>query len=276
MCYKKMSVNVLAIIAVFLMSSCLEVKNIAYFQKISDKNESSKQQKNSKVLFDAHIKPKDMLSISVVTSDPDASRNYNLFVPQMSIESANQNSLFSQPALQNYLVESDGYIDFPVLGKIYVSGLTRTQLEMLLFKKLEPAFTQEKPIITIRISNYSVNILGEVGRPGKFETSNDRLTIFEGLALAGDLTIYGRRDNVKVLREDADGTKRYFSLNLNDRDVIYSPGYFLEQNDVVYVEPNKSRSRSSNFGEAESFSISSVSVLLTLTSIIFTVFKVNI
>ena len=133
MCYKKMSVNVLAIIAVFLMSSCLEVKNIAYFQKISDKNESSKQQKNSKVLFDAHIKPKDMLSISVVTSDPDASRNYNLFVPQMSIESANQNSLFSQPALQNYLVESDGYIDFPVLGKIYVSGLTRTQLEMLLF-----------------------------------------------------------------------------------------------------------------------------------------------
>jgi polysaccharide export outer membrane protein len=271
----KNSINALIIFVVFLMTSCLEVRDIAYFQKISDKNESSKQQKNSKVLFDAHIKPKDLLRISVVTSDPEASRNYNLFVPQMSIESANENSLYSQPTLQNYLVENDGNIDFPVFGKIYVAGLTRSQLEMLLSKKLESAFTGEKPIITIRIANYSVNILGEVGRPGKYETTNERLTIFEGLALAGDLTIRARRDNVKVLREDADGTKKIFLLNLNDRDVIYSPAYFLEQNDVVYVEPNKSRSRSSNFGEAESFSISTVSVLLTLTSLIFTVFKIN-
>ena len=118
-----------------------------------------------------------------------------------------------------------------------------------------------------------MNILGEVQKPGRFETNNDRLTIFEGLALAGDLTIYGKRDNIKVLRESADGTKQYITLNLNDKNIIYSPAYYLEQNDVVYVEPNKSRSRSSNYGAAETFQISSLSVLLTLTSLIFTVFK---
>ena len=257
------------------MNSCIGAKNIAYFQKNSTNKESSKQLKKSKELFDACIKPKDMLMITVVSSEPEASRIYNLLVPQLS-DASSPSSLFSQPTLQNYLVENDGNIDFPVFGKIHAAGLTRNQLELLLYQKLEPAFSKEKPIITIRIANYSVNILGEVNKPGKFQTSNDRLTIFEGLALAGDLTIYARRDNVKVLREDADGTKKYFTLNLNDKDIIYSSGYFLEQNDVVYVEPNKSKSRSSNFGAAETFSISSLSVLLTLTSLIFTVFKVSI
>lgn len=271
----KSSQTAFLILTILLTISCSEVKNIAYFQRISNNKEASRQPKTSKGLFEACIKPKDVLSITVVSTEPEASRIYNLMVPQFS-ETANQNALLSQPTLQNYLVENDGNIIFPVFGKIHVAGLTRNQVELLLSQKLESAFTKEKPIITIRIINYSINILGEVGRPGKFQTSNDRLTIFEGLALAGDLTIYARRDNVKILREDADGTRKYLTLNLNDKDIIYSPGYFLEQNDVVYVEPNKSRSRSSNFGAAETFSISSLSVLLTLTSLIFTVFKVKI
>ena len=148
-----------------------------------------------------------------------------------------------------------------------------TFIFILLYKKLAAAFSREVPIITIRIINYSVNIMGEVLRPGKYLTQNDRITIFDGLALAGDMTLYGRRDNVKVLREKVDGTLEYITLNLNDKNIIYSPAFYLEQNDVVYVEPNKSRSRSSNFGAAESFGISSLSILITLTSLIFTVFK---
>jgi polysaccharide export outer membrane protein len=179
--------------------------------------------------------------------------------------------LYSTPTLQTYLVDNDGMIDFPVFGELKVAGMTRKELEKMLHEKLNSAFNKEQPIITIRIVNYSVNILGEVLRPGKYNTVNDRMTIFEGLAMASDLTIYGRRDNVKVLRENADGTKNYITVNLNDKNVINSPAYYLEQNDVVYVEPNSAKSRSSGIGAEETLSVSALSVLISLTSIIVTV-----
>lgn len=274
--FKKTSYSAFFFLSILLMSSCSEVRNIAYFQKIDTvPYDSLKHQKRSAGLYDAHIKPKDLLSITVMSSEPDASRIYNLIVPQTG-ETAAQNNIFSQPVLQTYLVDNEGNIDFPVFGKIKVAGFTRSELESILHKKLASAFTKEIPIVTVRFTNYSVNILGEVQRPGKFESSNDRMTIFEGLALAGDLTIYGRRDNVKVLRENADGLKKYITVNLNDKNIIYSPAYYLEQNDVVYVEPNKSRSNSSNYGAAESFGISSLSVLLTLTSLVFTIFSIKL
>jgi len=310
MYYKKSNLPVFLFLSILLISSCSEVKNIAYFQKIdaskdarnnrqnqteysnshnkpadlmnyadaNSRNQNSgsvQPEKNSAGLYNARIKPKDLLSITVVSSEPEASKIYNLVVPQIE-DASTPNNLFSQPTLQSYLVNNEGIINFPVFGKLKVAGLTRKELELMLLEKLAPAFSKEKPIITISFINYSVNILGEVQKPGKYETSNDRLTIFEGLALAGDLTIYGRRDNVKVLREYGDGSKEYITMNLNDRKIIYSPAYYLEQNDVVYVEPNKSRSRSSNYGAAESYGITSLSVLLTLTSLVFTVFKIKI
>ena len=310
MYYKKSSLSVFLFLSILLISSCSEVKNIAYFQKVdASKNAGNDQQnqaeylnshkkpgdllsygesnsknqnsgnlqleKNSAGLYNARIKPKDLLSITVVSSEPEASRIYNLVVPQIE-DTSSPNNMFSQPTLQSYLVSNEGTINFPVFGKLKVAGLTRKELELLLLEKLAPAFSKEKPIITITFINYSVNILGEVQKPGKYETTNDRLTIFEGLALAGDLTIYGRRDNVKVLREYGDGSKEYITLNLNDKKIIYSPAFYLEQNDVVYVEPNKSRSKSSNYGAAESYGITSLSVLLTLTSLVFTVFKIKI
>jgi len=310
MYYKKSSLSVFLFLSILLISSCSEVKNIAYFQKVdASKNAGNDQQnqaeylnshkkpgdllssgeansknqnsgnlqleKNSAGLYNARIKPKDLLSITVVSTEPEASKIYNLVVPQIE-DTSSPNNMFSQPTLQSYLVSNEGTINFPVFGKLKVAGLTRKELELLLLEKLAPAFSKEKPIITITFINYSVNILGEVQKPGKYETTNDRLTIFEGLALAGDLTIYGRRDNVKVLREYGDGSKEYITMNLNDKNIIYSPAFYLEQNDVVYVEPNKSRSKSSNYGAAESYGITSLSVLLTLTSLVFTVFKIKI
>jgi polysaccharide export outer membrane protein len=246
---------------------------VAYFQKYSSTADSLKEQNLSPELYDARIKPKDMLSITVVTSEPEASKNYNLIVPQL-YDPANisgTNSLYSTPTLQTYLVDNEGNIDFPVIGKLKVAGMTRKELEKILQEKLASAFNKELPIITIRIINYTVYILGEVLKPDKFITVNDRMTIFEGIAMAGDLTIYGRRDNVKVLRENADGTKKFITVNLNDKNVINSPAYYLEQNDVVYVEPNKAKSRSEGIGSAETLSISVLSVLISLTSIIVTV-----
>jgi len=313
MCSNKYSLLFLLFLGVLILGSCSTNKNIAYFQKMDNSKDSVivqknasklkngtanqvkpksiagnpsvdnrtkiypayKPEKNSSGLYDARIKPKDILSITVVSSEPEASRMYNLVVPQIA-DATNQNSIFTQPTLQTYLVDNGGNINFPVFGKIRVEGMTRNEVETMLLEKMAFAFGKEKPIITIRFVNFSVNILGEVLKPGKFETVNDRLTIFEGLALAGDLTIYGRRDNVKVLRENADGSKEFITLNLNDKNVIYSPAFYLEQNDVVYIEPNKSRSKSSNYGAAESYGITSLSVLLTLTSLVFTVFKIKL
>jgi len=271
---KKTGFSVYLLLSILFLYSCAPAKDIAYFQKVDTKAHSTNNQLVPTGLYEARIKPKDLLSITVVSSEPDASRMYNLIMPQVEGASA-QNTLASMPTLQTYEVDNDGNIEFPILGKMKIAGLTRNELGLMLHKKLESAFTKESPIITIRFTNYSVNILGEVQKPGKFETNNDRLTIFEGLALAGDLTIYGRRDNVKVLREQADGTKEYITLDLSDKNIIYSPAYYLEQNDVVYVEPNKSRAKSSNYGAAETFGITSISVLLTLTSLVFTVIKLK-
>lgn len=257
---------------ILFISSCSQVKNVAYFQNTDEKANATEIQSKSVGLFNPVIKPKDLLSITVVSTEPGASRIYNLITPQTN-GSSGESSIFSQPALQNYLVDNEGYINFPVLGKILIKDLTTKGLENKIQTMIAPAFTKELPIITVRINNYSVNILGEVLKPGKYETVNERLTIFEGLALAGDMTIYGRRENVKVLREDADGNKKYITLNLNDKDVINSPAYFLEQNDVVYVEPNKSRTESSKFGSAENFRISTVSVLFSVVNIAATLYS---
>lgn len=284
MFYKKTKLTLSLFSLLFVLNSCSEVRNIAYFQRQersqnqigSEARTSSNSNltKNDANLYEARIKPKDLLSITVVSSEPEASKMYNLIVPQIG-EPSNPNSLLSQPSLQTYLVDNDGNIEFPVFGKINVKGMTRKELEQFLHNKLASAFSKEIPIVTIRFVNYSINVLGEVLKPGKYDTNNDRITIFEALALAGDLTIYGRRDNVKVLRERADGFKTYITVNLNDRNIVFSQAYYLEQNDVVYVEPNKSRARSSNYGAAETFGISSLSVLLTLTSLVFTVFNGN-
>jgi len=207
----------------------------------------------------------------VVTTVPETSRIYNLVAPQLMDNSSN-NSISSQPALQSFLVDEKGSIDFPVFGKLKVKGLTRQELVTLLQDKLVTAFS-ERPVVTVRITNFSVNVVGEVLRPGKFITTNERLTIIEGLALAGDMTIYGQRDRVKVLRENADGTKKYMTINLNDENCIYSPGYYLEQNDVVYVEPNSTRSRTSKIGSAEALSVSALSILISMASLVVSILK---
>lgn len=254
-----------------LLTACSSVENIAYMQQVGKQLKDSETTNN--LIYEAKIKPKDLLSITVVSTEPEASRIYNLITPQLQSQTLSMGTqLYSQPALQPYLVDNDGNINFPVLGKIHAKDMTKKELEEYILEKLKPAFSQELPIITIRINNYSINVLGEVNAPGSYSSFNERLTIFEGLALAHDMTIYGKRENVKVLREDSDGNKQYYTLNLNDKNIINSPAYFLEQNDVVYVEPNQSRSNSSKYGAAESFRISSISVLVSLVTMGVTIY----
>lgn len=246
---------------IVVATSCSQAKNITYLQDL-DRNTQS----ISRDSFHYKIKPKDLLSISVVSSEPEASRRYNLIAPQISSIDVPESYLYSQPMLQNYLVDDNGDINFPSFGKIHVNGLKKQELVDILEDKLKPYFIKELPIITIRVLNFSVNILGEVTNPGRFSSNNERMTIFEGLALAGDLTIYGKRENVKIIREDGNGDKKVYNVNLNNKSIFSSPVYFLEQNDVVYVEPNKAKSNSSLYGEADNYRVSTISILISLAT----------
>jgi polysaccharide biosynthesis/export protein len=248
--------------------SCKAPKQVAYFQYNSA---DSGQVISASKPYEARIKPKDVLSISVVASNPEATKDYNLLVPQISTNLST--NLYSQPSLQSYLVESDGSIDFPTMGRIEVAGKTRRELETFLQAKIRSAFNQETPIITINIQNYSVSVLGEVARPGKFAVSNERITLLDAIAQAGDLTLYGQRGNIKVLRENADGSREFLAVNLNDRNLIYSPAYYLEQNDVVYVEPNSVRKRTSGIGSAETLSVSVFSTLISVASLLVNILR---
>jgi polysaccharide biosynthesis/export protein len=269
--YTKKSIYTIFVLTIILvLNSCAPVKNVAYFQTLDSKTDSLQQNQSADV-HRARIKPLDILTITVVSTQPETSMIYNLVTPQISENASN--SIQSMPTLQTYLVDNDGYIYFPVLGKLAVKGLTRKELATMLQDKLGSSFNKEIPIITIRITNFAVNVVGEVMRPGKFITMNDRMTIFEGLAMAGDLTIYGKRENVKVLRENADGTKKYYTINLNDKNIIYSPAYYLEQNDVVYVEPNGAKSRTSRIGASETLTISALSILISVASIVINILK---
>lgn len=255
------------IVITFVIISCSPARNVAYFQQIEQPTSEL-----SRAEYHARIKPKDILSITVVSSEPEASSRFNLIAPQMEV---NMGYLQGQPMLQNYLVDNEGNINFPSLGVLQVKGLSTKELERLIEDRLKPYFTEEMPIITARIMNYSVNVIGEVHRPGQFQTDNGRMTVLEGLAMAGDMTIYGRRDNVKVIREDGNGERTVYTLNFNDKNVFNSPGFFLEQNDVVYVEPNQSRANSSKYGAAETYRISTLSVLISLATMAISIFGIT-
>ena len=220
--------------------------------------------------YDAHIMPKDLLTITVNTSDPDAAIPFNLTVATPI--TANSKSLTSQPSLQQYLVDNNGNIDFPVLGTLHIGGLTKSQAENMIKEKLK-TYIKENPIVNVRMANYKISVMGEVAKPGTFTITNEKVNIMEALAMAGDMTVYGQRDKVKLIREDAQGNRQVIPLNLNDADIIVSPYYYLQQNDVVYVTPNKTKAKNASISNSTTIWFSVVGTLVALASLIVTIAK---
>ena len=254
-------------IGMVLLSSCGSTKNIAYFQ-----NSDQVDFEQSRMLYDAKIMPKDVLSITVSTSNPEAAKPFNLSVPTMF--SSSNNNLNSNGNLQSYLVDNEGCIDFPIVGTLKVGGLTKSDCEELIRAKILPYLNKnENPIVTVRMTNYKISVLGEVNRPGMFTVNNEKINILEALAQAGDLTIYGVREKIKLIREDATGKKEIHVLNLNDASIINTPYYYLQQNDIVYVEPNKVKSRNSNVGTTTGLWLTGTSILISLASLLYSILK---
>ncbi len=252
--------------ALFLFASCQSYKKVPYLQDVKVV-EQTVQQEN---LYDAQIMPKDLLTIVVSCTSPELAVPFNLTVAtQNNVTISNTTS---QPALQQYLVDNDGKIDFPVLGELKVGGLTKKEAELLIVEKLKP-YIKETPIVTVRMMNYKISVLGEVARPGTFTISNEKVNLLEALAMAGDMTVWGLRDNVKLIRESADGKQQIVTLDLNKAEVILSPYYWLQQNDIIYVTPNKVKARNSDIGNSTTLWVSATSILVSLASLLVTIFK---
>ena len=263
----KLTSLALLCLSLALLCSCGSTKNIPYFKNI-DKVDLSE----SAFLYDARIMPKDILTITVNTSNPEAAAPFNLTVPSTYNPQGSVN--WTSQTLQTYLVDNQGFIDYPVLGRIDVGGLTKAACEKMIHDKIKPYLNEnENPVVTVRMSNYKISVLGEVANPGMFIVSNEKINILEALAQAGDLTIYGVRDRVRLIRENEKGRKEIHTLNLNDANLISSPYYYLQQNDIIYVEPNKVKSQNSSVGSVTNLWLSGTSILISLASLMYTILK---
>ena len=261
----------LIVTGVLLAASCANVKDIAYFQnKVTDHPE--KIDKHAGIV----IQPKDMLSIVVSSRNPELAAMFNL--PVVSYQAGSEVSQIGgyNQRLMAYTVDNEGMIDFPVLGKLEVAGLTRWELAEMIKKRLIADGYLSDAVVTVEFLNFKVSVIGEVTSPGTFTVEGDKVTVLQALALARDLTIFGRRDNVSVIRE-LDGKRVIYQVNLMDVNLFKSPAYYLQQNDVVYVEPNPERARQSTVDgkglRLTSIAVSSASVLLSLVSILINVLQ---
>lgn len=255
---KKLLIPFVLMTIVLLLDACSSAKQVAYFQNIDSTSLTA-----SKGLYDARIMPKDLLTITVVTSDPSTSKPFNLSIQNTLGTDGRLGS--TTGSLLQYLVNNDGDIDFPVVGTVHVAGLTKDQCEDLIKSKVKPYLAEsENPVVTVSMSSYRVTVAGEVTSPKVVPVSTEKMSVLEALAQAGDLTIYGRRDNVLLIRENADGQKEAHRLNLNDANIINSPYYYVQQNDYIYVEPNSVKAKNSAIGQSTTLWFSFVSILTSV------------
>ena len=209
-----------------VLTGCSSYQKSLYLQNDAVINQSTQGQ-----LYDFRIMPKDILTILVSTTDPAASAPFYRRIGQekgsQPIQQGMQNA-----ELLDYLVDNEGLIDFPVLGKIKVSGMTTRECEAVIREKLK-SYLNEVPNVTVRSSNYKFSVLGEVNAPGTYTVQDEKVTIFEAIAQAGDMTLFSIRDDVQLLREDSEGRRQVVHLNLNDANITQSPYFYLQQNDVI-------------------------------------------
>jgi polysaccharide export outer membrane protein len=244
---------------VTLLFSCASRKDIVYYQGIDG---MGPQEKSGS--YEIKLQPDDLLMIIVSAEDPEIAMPFNLKSVSM-VNPSRQDLVRSQETMQLYLVDANGFIEFPVLGKLKVGGMSRSEVLQLLEQKI--AVYIKNPIINLRVMNFKVSVQGEVNSPGTYNVDSERITLIEALSKARDLTIYGKRNNILIIRE-IDGVKSYNRIDITNANFINSPFYYLAQNDVVYVEPNKNKINGAAIGPNTGVIISISSLLITLITII--------
>ena len=242
----------LSVVVAMSVASCTSYKKVPYLQNSRDLDAQQLQA----TVYEPVIQPNDLLNIVVNSGqDEKVAIAYNLPV---------------QSDMQAYIVNSKGCVNVPNVGEVSLAGLTISQAEEAVLDKVKGAFAVP-PVVIVRFADYKISVLGEVTSPGTYNSKNGRMNILEALSLAGDLTLYGQRDNVKIIREVANGEKKVYEINLNDAALLNSPLYNLQQNDVVYVTPNKSRAKGADVSASTSLWISGTSIAISIANLILNI-----
>lgn len=250
-----MKVKVYFLLMLITFSSCSQ-RNLAYFSDLQEQSIYSEQVSNK---TEPIIQPDDLLSITVTSLNPEANSLFNRGVlPAGTVTNFSTDNRATNIQTEGYLVDDEGYIDFPVLGKVKLGGLTKKEAKGCLVTQLQEYL--KDPIVHLRYLNYRITVIGEVNRPSTFTIPSEKINILAALGMAGDMTAYGRRENVLVIREEG-GVRKMTRLNLNSSEVLNSPYFFLQQNDVVYVEPDKARAVQA------STNVRTITILSSLTSL---------
>ena len=259
-----MKQTIISFLLTLSVISCANYKDIPYFQNAAEVDLSQ-----SAHLYEMTIKPKDLLSIFVFSSDVVAAAPFNMEV----ITPVNlRKKMVSTRAIQvqQYMVDNNGEIDFPIVGKIKLLGLSIPQANDAIKSKIAKYFKDENDcLVNTYIDNYEVTVMGEVKSPNTFTSRRNKMTVLEALAMAGDMTIYGKRDCVKILREKADGEYEIHELDMRDANVLNSPYYYLQQRDIVYVEPNEVMVEESKIGTTTRLWLRGISITLSLGSLLY-------
>ena len=259
--------TVWAVAAMWFATSCTSYKTVPYMINSAEVDLDS-----SAVLYEARVMPKDELTITVnCPEDAEAVIPFNLTATPAVGQG--RGTLTSQPTLQTFLVTNEGTINYPVLGTLKVGGMTVNQVEDLIASKIEGTYLKTRPVVTVRLSNYIRFRCWAVMAGVLTPIPSEKVSIYGALALAKDMTVYGRRDNVKLIREDATGKKTIHELDLNDANIIKSPYFYLQQNDVLYVTPNKTKAKNSDIGSSTSYWVSSISILVSIASLVTNILR---
>lgn len=248
------------LLLIFLTSifACQSKKEIIYFQGIENLKANDAAQS-----FEPKLKPDDLLLIIVSAQDPEAAAPFNLSA--YSDSGASSDKPNGSLTYQTYLVDTSGFIEFPVLGRLKVGGLTKSEAVEMIKTELRKYIIS--PIVNLRITNYKVSVMGEVTKPGSYDINTERVTLIEALSKAGDLTIYGNRKNILIIR-NVNGEQTNNFIDLTSPDFINSPFYYLTQNDVVYVQPNKTKVNSSVIGPNVTATLTALSLLITVIALL--------
>lgn len=251
-----------ALLGIMIFASCStsHKQNLTYFKDLDATEDGSL----SGVDYNIKIGHDDELFITVNSLVPEATIGYNLPLTNPATRGT-ATSTVSQAQQQTYVVDKNGDIIFPILGKIKVEGLSVTEIRDMLTHKISEAV--KDPVVRVELVNFKVNVLGEVKTPRTIDVPSERYSVLDALAAAGDLTEYGRRENILLIREE-NGVKTYHRLNLADGKVLSSPYFYLKQNDVIYVEPNKIRTDNSKYNQNNAFKLSVVATIVSACSVV--------
>lgn len=256
----KLKYILILLLSIGMWSCSTSRSSLTYFEDIKTQTDGTLPAPST---YEIRIVPDDELLITVTSLIPEVTAEYNL---PLSNPAKNGSLLeVTQPKQQTYLVDKAGDINFPRLGVIHVAGMTTSELQNLIAKKI--SVDVEDPIVKVALVNFRVNVLGEVRNPGTIGVNRERFSILDALGAAGDLTEYAERNNILLIRE-VDGKKEFHRLNLNDAELLSSPYYYLQQNDAIYVEPNKIRKDNSKYNQNNAFKLSMASAIISASSVI--------